>query len=205
MSGYPSQSMISATDMQFFDLGVSYKIELAGGPRRLREAILYVASHGQPMVFFGGVKLNKILWRADFRAFYHRNHPVTGRQYQKLKFGPAAVEMFPVLQELVKGNLLRIDKRIVGDLVEDRPIALVDPITKFFSPDDLQYLEESLRYFWDLTGSETNDESHGIAWRARNIGDPIPYEAAFFEDAPLTDVRLERFARIGREKGWRSK
>jgi hypothetical protein len=52
MRGYSPRSMILATDMQFFHLAVSYKIELAGGQRRLQEAILYVASHGQPMIFF---------------------------------------------------------------------------------------------------------------------------------------------------------
>jgi hypothetical protein len=90
---------------------VTYKVDLSGGQRRLKEAILYVAQRGQQMAFFGRIKLNKILWRADFKSFYERRQPVTGRTYQKLEFGPALVEMWPVMNDLLRDDLLLEEAR----------------------------------------------------------------------------------------------
>jgi hypothetical protein len=187
-----------------FEVNVTYKIDLAGGQRRLREAILYVSRQSQDMQFFGAVKLNKILWRGDFRSFYHRQQPITGRQYQRLRLGPAPVEMKPVMAAMIRDGLVRIEKRLIVEFKEDRTISLAEPMMKFFSPDDVEYLDESVQHYWKMTGAETSDESHGTAWSSRNDGDAIPYEAAFFEDAPLNEATLDKFAKIGRQRGWTS-
>lgn len=79
---------------------LTWKVPLAGGQKRLREAVLYVSNACRDAERFGLVKLNKIIWRADFESFAQRGQPVTGRQYQRLPQGPAPVEMLPVLDEL---------------------------------------------------------------------------------------------------------
>jgi hypothetical protein len=174
---------------------VTYKVDLSGGQRRLKEAILYVAEKGQPMTFFGRIKLNKILWRADFKSFYERGQPVTGRTYQKLEWGPALVEMWPVMNDLLREDLLVEEEHTIpGDRIEHRPVAKAEPVLRLFSPEDIEFLDESLRHYWNMTGMESSDESHGIAWKTRNIGDAIPYEAAYFEDRPLPAPTLQRLA-----------
>jgi hypothetical protein len=180
------------------NIDVTYRVELSGGQRRLREAILYSAEKGQGMVFFGRIKLNKIIWRADFRSFYERRQPVTGRVYQKLQWGPALIEMVPIMQELLRDGLLIEERRIQGDKEEFRPIAKAKPMLRLFSPEDIHYLDESLHHYWDMTGTETSDDSHGVAWKSRNIGDPIPYEASYFNDKPLPLKTLDRLAEIAR-------
>jgi len=183
---------------------VTYRVELSGGQHRLKEAILYVARKGRPMKFFGRIKLNKIIWRADFRSFYDRHQSVTGRAYQKLEWGPALIEMVPIMQDLLQANLLKEEPRKQGQQTEHRPVAKVDPVLKFFSPEDIEYLDESIRHYWDMTGTETSDESHGIAWKSREIGDAIPYEAAYFEDKPLPKTALNRIAKSLRKLHLRS-
>src|SRR5712672_2931435 len=185
-------------------LNVTCRVDLSGGQRRLKEAILYVAEKGQAMRFFGRIKLNKILWRADFRAFYERRQPVTGRTYQRLPWGPALIEMLPVMQELLREGALTEEARVLSGNTEYRPIARAEPVLKFFSPDDLGYLDESISHYWNMTGTESDDESHGIAWRTRNDGDAIPYEAAYFEDKPLPQASLERLASLARQRNLRS-
>jgi hypothetical protein len=185
-------------------LNVTYRVDLSGGQRRLKEAILYVAQKGQPMRFFGRIKLNKILWRADFRAFYERRQPVTGRTYQRLAWGPALIEMLPVMQELMKEGALTEEARVDGGTTEYRPIANAEPVLKLFSPEDLEYLDEAIEHYWNMTGAESDDEALGIAWKSRNDGDAIPYEAAYFEDKPLPQASLERLARIARQRNLRS-
>jgi hypothetical protein len=146
------------------------------------------------MTFFGRVKLNKLVWRAYFKSFYERHQPITGRIYQKLEFGPALIEMIPVMNDLLRDGELEI--RFHGDKKEFRPVAKVDPALNLFSPQDIDYLLESLRHYWDMTGTETSDQSHGIAWRSRNIGDLMPYEASYFNDDPLPEEKLHRLANI---------
>jgi|GraSoiStandDraft_4_1057263.scaffolds.fasta_scaffold198494_2 hypothetical protein len=185
-------------------LNVTYRVDLSGGQRRLKEAILYVAEKSQAMQLFDRIKLNKILWRADFRAFYERRQPVTGRTYQRLPWGPALIEMLPVMQELMKEGALTEEARVHGGSTEYRPIAKAEPVLKFFSREDLEYLDESIEHYRNMTGTERDDQAHGIAWKSRNDGDAIPYEAAYFEDKPLPQASLERLARIARQRNLRS-
>lgn len=181
-----------------------FKVDLSGGQRRLKEAILYVCKHAADMERFGAIKLNKILWRADFRSYADRQIPVTGRQYQRLELGPAPVEIPPVINELLRDNLLRIERRPVGTKFENRHIALVDPVLNFFSKDDIDYWDEAISHYWKMTGTETSDKSHGIAWKTRKNGDPMPYQSAFLEDERLPPQGLSHFARMAHERGWRS-
>src|SRR6478672_8661822 len=89
---------------------LTWKVPLAGGQRRLREAVLYVSNACTEAERFGLVKLNKIIWRADFESFAQRGQPVTGRQYQRLPQGPAPIEMKPVLNEMLRAGLARIER-----------------------------------------------------------------------------------------------
>lgn len=186
------------------NLKVTYKVDLPGGQRRLKEAILHIAQKGEPMEYFGRVKLNKIIWRADFLSFFQRRQPVTGRTYQKLKQGPALIEITPVMHDLLRDGFLIEETRLHGRRQEHRPVAKADPVLKLFSPEDLEFLDESLRHYWTMTGTETSDESHGIAWKTHQIGDAIPYEASYFEDKPLPETTLRRIAKDARNLNLRS-
>jgi hypothetical protein len=165
------------------DLGrnVTYRVNLPGGQRRLKEASLYVMQKAAAFEFFGLVKLNKILWRADFEAFHERHIPVTGRQYQALPAGPAPFEMRPILNEMLRdGDIEIVETDVPSEL---RPIAKVSPVLTFFSPHDLRFLDEAVAHYKDMTGTKASHESHGLAWSTREVGDPIPYEASIYNDA----------------------
>jgi hypothetical protein len=155
---------------------LTWKVSLAGGQRRLREAVLYVSNACSEAERFGLVKLNKIIWRADFESFAQRGQPVTGRQYQRLPQGPAPVEMLPVLDELQADRLLRIEPKKIVDFTELRPVALTKPVLNFFSRSDIDYLDRAISAYWDETGTEVSEISHGVAWKSREDGEAVPYE-----------------------------
>ncbi len=162
---------------------LTYRVELPGGQVRLRELILYVSFRCQDAPRFGKTKLHKIIWRADFTAFAARGVPVTGRPYQRLSFGPAPVEMAPLLEEMIQDGLLRYDNVDFGDgIVEKRPIAIAAPSMRFFSEDDIEFVIQAILYYWDKTGKGASDDSHGVAWSTRENGDPMPYELAYLSD-----------------------
>lgn len=184
---------------------LTWKVQLPGGQRRLREAVLYVSHACESAKLFGLVKLNKIIWRADFESFADRGQPVTGRQYQRLKQGPAAVEMLPVLNELQADGLLRIDRIKLGELVEMRPTALASAVTNLFSRSDLDCLDRAVSVYWDKSGTETSDLSHGVAWKSRADGEPMPYELAYLSDKPIGAGQRGRLLKLAAENGWLSK
>jgi hypothetical protein len=184
---------------------LTWKVHLPGGQRRLREAVLYVSKQYESAPLFGLVKLNKIMWRADFDSFAQRGQPVTGRLYQRLPQGPAPVEMLPVLNELVADELLRIERSMVGGYEQQRPIALSDPVMTFFSPSDVNFLDRAISAYWDKTGKETSDLSHGVAWKTREDGDPMPYELAYLSDTPLGASQKARLLKLAGQYQWHSK
>jgi hypothetical protein len=181
---------------------LTWRVSLPGGQRRLREAIIYVAKKCETAPHLGLVKLNKIIWRADFDSFAQRGQPVTGRQYQRLPQGPAPVEMLPVLNEMQADRLLRIDRRKVIDFVEHRPVALVDPNLTLFSKGDIDFLDRAIAIYWEMTGAETSDISHGVGWRSRSDGEPMPYELAYLSDESLGTGQKARLLKLAVENSW---
>ena len=189
---------------------LTYRFKLPGGQTRLREMVLYISERNYDTERFGLVKLNKILWKADFSAFAERGIPVTGRAYQRLALGPAPVEMMPLQAEMIQEGLLELNPFFFGkdqrggDIIEYRPIAKVSPVLRLFSADDLSYVDASIAYYRPLTGRETSDDSHGIAWSSRNDLDPMPYESAFLSDEELKGRQLKRIVDMGIKRGWAS-
>ncbi|WP_315738037.1 MULTISPECIES: Panacea domain-containing protein [unclassified Bradyrhizobium] len=184
---------------------LTWEVDLPGGQRRLREAVLYVSKACERTPFFGLVKLNKIIWHADFESFTQRGQPVTGRMYQKLRQGPAPVEMLPVLNDLQAEGHLKISRILKGHHYEQRPVALSDPFLTIFSRQDLDYLDRAVAAYWDLTAKEVSEKSHGVAWRTRENGEPMPYQSAYLSDEPIGAGQRGRLLKLGAEHGWRSK
>lgn len=181
------------------------KVNLPGGQTRLRRLILYIAERCRDCPRFGFIKLNKILWRSDFASYAARIRPVTGRPYQRLPFGPAPKEMLPILRELEENRYIDIKHEDFGDgIVEKRVIPLVQYDITMFDKDDIMFVEEAIKYYWDKTGAETSDDSHWVAWRTRYNRDPMPYELSFLSDNDLSKDQLERISSFARTSNWQS-
>lgn len=184
---------------------LTYRVELPGGQGRLREMILFVAERCMAAPRFGAIKLNKILWRSDFDAFAARGVPVTGRPYQRLELGPAPVEMVPLRDEMLQQGLIATERVIIADVVEHRTIALAKPNLRHFSEDDLQFVVETILYYWNKTGTEASDDSHGVAWSTRANNEPMPYELAHLSDNSLTGSQAASILDQAERKGWHSR
>ncbi len=68
--------------------------------------------------------------------------------------------------------------------------------------DDLHFVDDSIRYYWGMTGMETSDESHGMAWKTRSDGEPMPYESAYLSDRKLKSTQLMAMKKMIYDKGW---
>lgn len=173
------------------------------GTQRFRELILYICKKCQNDHWFGAVKLNKILYHSDFRAFERFGIPLTGVRYFRLPKGPAPKMLVPVRNELAREGALRVEQRQVGpDHHQERPIALREPVTDLFTADELALVDEVIKDLWNQTAAEVSDASHDIRWSALNHKDPMPYELVHLSDEPLSDAEQSRTRELALELGW---
>lgn len=189
-------------DIERLSERVTYKVSLQGGQDRMKEAILYVCQKAADFSYFGLVKLNKILWRADFRSYKDRQIPVTGRQYQRQPQGPVTVDMPPLLNDLLGAGLLGWAETSVPN--EKRPMANAKPVMRWFSPDDVGYLDEAIAHYKHMTATDASIQSHGVAWEVRENGDPMPYEASLLSNDRLPPEVEGKLMSMAASKGWRS-
>jgi hypothetical protein len=182
-------------------------LPLLGGQDRLRQLILYVSLRCEKAERFGRIKLNKIIWRADFEAYAQRKLPITGRAYQKLEWGPAAKEMLPLLNEMLRLGVIEYHETDFGEdrygerVIEQRPIAKLLPNLEYFTRSDIEFVEDSIDYYWGKTGNESSDDSHGMAWKSRNLKETIYYELAYLSDEPITDKETRALIERMTERG----
>lgn len=172
-------------------------VDLPGGQSRAKQLILYIAKRCEGARYFGAIKLNKILWKSDFDSFLERGIPVTGREYRRQKLGPTLHEMVPIQEEMLRVGAIRIEPRDLGDgFVEKRTIAIDVADLSLFSETDIALVDRAIQHYWEKTGTEASDESHGIAWHTRSNGDTMPYECAMLSDHPLGGEQLRRISRL---------
>lgn len=120
---------------------------------RLEELALYVAGcfDGDPS--FDATELDKILFYADFIAYFRNGEPITGAEYQRLQHGPAPRELEPVERDLVKRRFAQV-----------RLVPLRKPNFALFSGSEIGIVDEVIRSRWRLTMS-----MQGVASESRLV------------------------------------
>lgn len=181
---------------------VHYSIDVPRGRQRFRELIIYVCRKCSSDNFFGATKLNKILYHADFRAFERFGMPITGMKYFKLERGPAPKAMLPILDELEQEGAIKRDREQQFEFDEKRTYALREAHMDLFTQDEIELVDEVINELRPRTATAVSDQSHGVAWRARNMRDEIPYEAAFMADLPPTADDIAEARELNERYGW---
>lgn len=149
---------------------------------KFRELLLYIAERSEADPKFGGTKLNKIMFYADFLAYRDLGKAITGVRYQKLPFGPAAVPLLPALQEMEAQGELVVRHKFIGPYKQNKPIALRPPNLTDFSADEIALVDAVISYLWDFGASGVSDLSHEVVgWQVAAEREDIPYSTAFVE------------------------
>ncbi len=161
-------------------------------PEKFQEAILYVSQRSVDDPKFGSVKLNKILYYADFWSFTKLGRSITGATYQHLPEGPAPRELLTQREELIQRGELRIESRVYHHRSQKRPVAQRDADRALFSPDELALLDEAIEYLRPFDAAEVSDLSHREwGWRLTSDGDVISYRTAWLSAEPLDQEQVE--------------
>lgn len=172
------------------------------GAQRFRELIVYISRKCESDPHFGAVKLNKILYYSDFRAFERFGLPLTGMRYFRLEQGPAPRALLPVRNALIQEGALKIEYVRIGNVEQHRTIALRDPVLSHFTEDEIALVDSVIKELWNQNATEVSDASHDVRWRVLENQDPVPYEFAYLSDEPITEREAKRTKELAAELGW---
>jgi hypothetical protein len=157
---------------------------------RLKEAILYVSKSCEDDPKFGAIKLNKILYYADFQAYRELGRSITGATYQHLPEGPAPRELLPARQELLDEDALSLDYKQVFSYVQQRTVARRDANPEVFESweMDKRILDKAIDFLAPYWGSEVSKISHDEwGYRLTSEGEEIPYRTAWLSPESTQD------------------
>jgi hypothetical protein len=174
--------------------------------RKLGELILYIADKSLDDPQFGAVKLNKLLYYADFLFYGQFGRSITGAEYMKLEMGPAPRRLVPVRQDLLDAHEL---------VIHEEPLAIVSkprqryvptrrPELGLFTAEEIAIVDSVIEAFWGQTGTDLSNLTHGYrGWVfAKNLRDTIPYPSVFLSDEPPTEYEKQRALALIQEHGW---
>lgn len=181
---------------------VHYTFDVPKGRERFRELIVYVSAKCQSDPHFGSIKLNKILFYSDFRAFERLGEALTGVAYFALPEGPAPYLLLPVRRQLEQEKAIRVEDVPVGNYVQKRTVALREPDTALFSKGELAIVDEVIAELWNKSAKMVSEESHGVAWRTRALESYIPYEAVFYSDDPPSSHDIVEARKLNDRYEW---
>jgi len=174
------------------------KIAMPPNDTKMRELILHVAKKSENDDKFGAVKLNKILFYADFYSFVKRGKPITGLEYFALSEGPAPRQMLPIIKSMEAAKDIAIKKVSCG-----RPnpksvvVALRDPDYSKLDAEDVVIADFIIEKFKGMTGTDLTNMSHEFSGWLSAFYDhgektTIPYSSARFDVQTFEFLGIEK-------------
>lgn len=173
--------------------------------RKLAQLMLYVALKCEGDPAFGAVKLNKILFLADFLAYARFGSSITDSEYVRLEHGPAPRRLVPVRTAMVDcGEAALRDNWLPYVLrPQQRLIALKEPDLTGFSAYEIALTDSVIDTVTNLNGHDLSDITHNcVGWVAAEPGDVIPYESALISDNAITADDRARTRQMVHELNW---
>ena len=174
---------------------------------KFRELLLYVAREAADDPTFGAVKLNKVLFRADFEAYAILGKPITGARYQRLPAGPAPVAILPVEEELVRWGEAEFEVRDYHGLKQSRLVPRREPDLSLFTVEELELVDRAIKAFWGMDATTLSQISHEESKGWQIVGDraDIPYGSVFLSTEPPPADAVERGRQLAAQHRWKSR
>ena len=129
----------------------------------------------------GRVKLNKLLYFADFDHFEKYGTPITGDTYVNNNLGPVPMLVLEVLARMEHEKKVKVVQEQVFDYVRYSLQPLVPADVSVFGPTEMEILCYTVEKWGPHTAKELVIASHGEApWIATRKGEKIPYPLAYY-------------------------
>ncbi len=165
---------------------------------KLAELILYISKKCADDPCFGATKLNKILYFADFLHYGTYGKPITGVEYQKLKYGPAPRRLVPVRDELIHEGALGIQPvGLRSGSVQQKPVNLREPDLAVFSGSEIAQVDAIIESLRNQDTDTVSELSHRmVGWQVVEESEVIPYSTVFISNPRLSEAEAQRGLRI---------
>ncbi len=165
---------------------------------KFKELVLFLAEASEEDEGFGMVKLNKLLYRADFESFRLLGHPITGATYEKQEYGPVARELPLALDELARAGYLTWHRLESGPYTRKVPSAIERADAAQFTDEELAIIGTTLDELAAHGGKSVSRWSHeeSAGWRAKELGEAIPYETAIIDPTPADPEIVAALRRV---------
>lgn len=173
---------------------------------KFKELVLLLAERSKDDPLMSRVKLNKLLYRADFEMFRRFGQSITGATYIRGEFGPMAKELPIAEDELSQSGYLTWEMREAGPYTQKVPVATEGADSSQFSKPELEVIGAALKELAPHGGKGASEWSHeqSSGWQARENGQEIPYASAFVSTDPLSEKQMERALQRSRDEDWAS-
>jgi hypothetical protein len=169
---------------------------------KFKELVLYICARADREKL-GHVKLNKVLWLSDFASYLKTGEPITRELYIKQQFGPVANHLPPTLEEL-KAEQRLVIREVQSHLFPKKEyITLAEPELSNFTAREIDLVNQMIELVCNQhTAESISSFSHNIIWQLAEIGEEIPYEAAFAIEAAEITAKELALARQRIEKNY---
>lgn len=146
---------------------------------KLKELIVYLSILSEGDRFYGAIKLNKLLFYADFMAYLRFGKSITGQEYQRLEHGPAPRRLRPVVERMKKAGDIIVREETFGGFRQVRTLAKREPELALFSGPEVALIDETIHRFRQLSATDISEKSHDfLGWKLAELGETIPYSVA---------------------------
>lgn len=162
---------------------------------KFKELILLLAARSKDDPGMSRVKLNKLLYRADFEAFRLLGQSITGVRYLRGEHGPIAADLPIAEEELGRSGRLGWRKEQAGPYEQKIPVANEDAADESqFSEAELKIIEAALIELAPHGGKGAREWSHeeSAGWRLTAPDKEIPYETSIIASEPAPEKTLAR-------------
>ncbi len=172
---------------------------------KFKELILYVAKKSESDPRFGAVKLNKLLFFADFFAYGELGHSITGARYWKTAHGPAPAALVPARDELVDAGYLEVRYEDIGPQYKPRVrlVAHREADKDAFNEDERAVIDDVIKRYWELDGTQISKESYkepGVELAKEN--EDIPYSSVFLDLSSWNESDTAEARKRMTARGW---
>lgn len=147
---------------------------------KLQELMLYIAKKSLGDKHFGYVKLNKILFYADFAAYGELGASITNATYIRNHYGPTPREIKAAQASLESAGRAQVVEIPFYERKQQRLIPLAEPDMSLFTSDEIGIVDRMIEEYRNYTGKQLSDQTHELLpWRNSEDGEEIPYYSVF--------------------------
>lgn len=143
----------------------------------------------------GAVKLNKVIYFAEFGHYRETGSAISGTEFIHRRMGPTPYRLLPVRQRLIDEGYLSLDVREIADGVTEHRLSVTKPMDySLLDSEEIARIESVAEELRSLSANAVSDLSHlDGGWRTTVDGETIPYDCAFMDTKQvLTDSARER-------------